>query len=258
MSQKTENRFYEDYGNSWLANGRKKYELLASEWKTKKILSLLSKFPELKFNSILDFGCGPAYILKKLSLSLNINKCYGVDISSSMIRSAKKHFPVAKYCKMKNLSEFNKAVDVVLLIDVLEHVPNQKQILEEVKRIAKYQIIKIPLENTPIRNFIRLLGMRNSDGHINFWSKNSFTSFLKNLNFTIIGYWEGNPPKKIEFFSRKQRENLNARKMFFLNFYDLFRKFFFNSKKLYSSFFISQLFILTKYCPNLKKQKTKK
>ncbi len=240
-------KFYEDYGCQWSLSDKKKYIILASKWKTKKIIQIISKSQIAKINSVLEFGCGPAYILKSISKELKIQKSYGIDISHSMLKNAKKNFPKAKYYEMADLSKFNKKMDLILFIDVLEHLPNPKKILNQAIKISKYQFIKVPLENTLIRNFARYIGLnkKSPEGHINFWSKKEFLKNLSKWNLKIMNYYHGNPPKDLQFYNKGYKKEKGLRK-FFAYSYDICSKIFFQFQNIYSKLFNSQLFILTK------------
>jgi ubiquinone/menaquinone biosynthesis C-methylase UbiE len=88
----------------------------------------------------------------------------------------------------------NKEFDLVLLIDVLEHVPDDGAALREIGRIAKYAIIKIPLENTLHSKIIdRLRGKSHMDnaldsvGHVNFYGVGSYASLIKKFQGIVVG-----------------------------------------------------------------------
>jgi ubiquinone/menaquinone biosynthesis C-methylase UbiE len=70
-----------------------------------------------------------------------------------------------------------KEVDVVLMIDVLEHIPRPEKALQEMKRISKYVILKVPLEKNIIRKAWNMIAnnkerkhMITHFGHINTYS----------------------------------------------------------------------------------------
>lgn len=69
----------------------------------------------------------------------------------------------------------NKEIDLTLMIDVLEHVPNPTEALQELRRISKFVIFKVPLEDNltlRVSNFIRRGETRQpieTIGHINVY-----------------------------------------------------------------------------------------
>lgn len=77
-----------------------------------------------------------------------------------------------------------KSVDLVLLLEVLEHLDYPEFALEEINRISKkYLILGVPNEplwrllNVCRLKYIRDLG--NTPGHINHWSKKSIINLIQ-------------------------------------------------------------------------------
>ncbi len=86
---------------------------------------------------ILDAGCGDgrfAYLLKKLK------KCevYGIDISENSLKIAEKNEVKIAQCDL-NIDKipFNKKFDVILAIDVIEHLLNPVMALKQFKNSLK-------------------------------------------------------------------------------------------------------------------------
>ena len=129
-----------------------------SLWKVSKITPLASIYikyiNEVKIN-MLDIGGGAGLILKEVSSyflkshGLKVNK-FVLDLSPGMLEIQKKANPDL----IKSLNEDicktslgNKEIDLTLMIDVLEHVHNPIDALEEVMRISNFVILKVPLED---------------------------------------------------------------------------------------------------------------
>lgn len=169
----------------------KKYPTLHiedSEWKFTKLIHFLNKFndqistPEIR---ILDIGGGAGQILKKVSRYMEtvhhktVHK-YALDISSKTLEMQRIVNPDLRdtfnedICKTSLL---RKKIDLALMIDVIEHVNNQKLALCEIKRISNYAILKVPLEYnlySRLYNFIkrgepRRCAVKNL-GHINIYN----------------------------------------------------------------------------------------
>ena len=103
--------------------------------------------------NILDLGCGDGvmlYLLAKRLKDYNI-KLFGVDISEEAIEIASKkiekgNFYFSNICSTK----FNKnKFDIIIALDVIEHINNPEAMLFEIKRIAKDKSFVII--GTPIR-----------------------------------------------------------------------------------------------------------
>lgn len=77
------------------------------------------------------------------------------------------------------------SVDLVLAIEVLEHVPQPAAVLEEIRRIARPTarvVLSVPNEPTwRVANVARgryLRAWGNTPGHINHWSRSAFESLV--------------------------------------------------------------------------------
>lgn len=233
-------KFYEDYGRIWSNKKRQKYEILASKWKS-DIFFKHFYYTKIKLDSILEYGCGPAYILKNFDKKLNNLKIVGIDISNSMLKLAKKNIPNGTFIKNDQISYKNK-IDLVLLIDILEHIKNPNKVLKESKLISNYIFIKVPLEKCLLKNIFRFFRKIkiNSEGHINFWNKRDVFNILEEVDIKIIKYKTLNPPKKLQF--KKGTNKLNL----LLLMYRMLGKIIFIYQPLYSFLFGTHLFILCK------------
>jgi SAM-dependent methyltransferase len=167
-------------------------------WKLEKILPALDNFVKdsiVKDITLLDVGGGAGLILKGVSDYLrerNINvKKYSLDLSKEMLQIQKENNPdmiTLLEGGIEKTSFRDKGIDLVLMVDVLEHVSDPVAALKELNRISKYVIFKVPLEDNlyyNMLNFIKRGGLRryiiNKVGHINSYN------FAK-LRDEIIGY----------------------------------------------------------------------
>ncbi len=97
-------------------------------------------FPLLKkTKKIVDLGCGDGAIVSSLISSFKEKEIIGVDISPRRINGLKEKFPKRSFlcediCKT---SLKNKQFDLVISTQVIEHVKNDKKLIEEIDRITK-------------------------------------------------------------------------------------------------------------------------
>jgi 2-polyprenyl-3-methyl-5-hydroxy-6-metoxy-1,4-benzoquinol methylase len=141
-----------------------------SEWKISKIIHLIDILmldfdKSRKTLTILDIGGGKGLILREISKYLQSKykvkaKKEVMDLSPGMLDEQKKTNPdIVKSLNesVVNTSLNDKSVDLALMIDVLEHIPHPEKALIELKRISKFVIFKVPLEDTFIINTINEL-----------------------------------------------------------------------------------------------------
>lgn len=130
-----------------------------SPWKISVLLPFVDEFAKQHRGdvvSILDVGGGAGVILRELSRYLANRhgksvKKYALDLSPGMLEVQKKNNPdmIETYARdIAHTGLADTSIDLVLMIDVLEHVTDVEQVLVEIRRIARYSIFKVPLEDT--------------------------------------------------------------------------------------------------------------
>lgn len=159
-----------------------------SPWKITKILPLVDiclKDINKDHVNLLDVGGGAGLILNAVSVHIKqvhgvgVNK-FALDLSPGMLEIQENNNPDLKKAlneDVRKTSLANKEIDITLMIDLLEHVPDPARALEEGKRISDFVVLKVPLEdNLFLRtmNLIRRGKVRErlieNFGHINVYS----------------------------------------------------------------------------------------
>jgi len=138
-------------------------------------------------NSIIDIGCGTGHLLSGIQKQFPSIKLTGSDFSEQALEIAKKTIPNAVFlpCDIYNIPEnLLGNYDAVICTEVLEHLLYPEKALNNIKSLLKdgKGIIIISVPNGRIDTY---------EGHINFWSPESWKVFIEN-NFKHA---------KIEFFS---------------------------------------------------------
>nr|MDQ6905143.1 class I SAM-dependent methyltransferase [Bacteroidota bacterium] len=172
-----------------------------SEWKAQLILQLLKK-NNIAPKQITEIGCGAGGILESLSKNMEEDIQYvGYDISPQAIEFAKKR-------EGKNLKFFNKDLikennfhtDVMLMIDVIEHVDDYYGFLEKLQPKSNYFVFHIPLD-LACRMILKphiLLQQRETVGHIHYFSKEMVLWFLADKGYRILDWFYTKPVTDIK------------------------------------------------------------
>lgn len=181
-----------------------------SRWKIRKIIPLIDNIIgciNKEEINLLDVGGGAGVILKEVSIyieqkhGLKVNK-FALDLSSEILVIQQKRNPDLKKALNEdicNTSLGDKEIDITLMIDVLEHIPNLKTTLEELNRISNYIIFKVPLEenllykmlNIVKRGKIRQFSAENM-GHINFFNYKCLKQHIEGNLGVILSYYYTN------------------------------------------------------------------
>jgi 2-polyprenyl-3-methyl-5-hydroxy-6-metoxy-1,4-benzoquinol methylase len=137
--------------------------------------------------SLLDVGCGEGVLTHQWAERLEGRRVVGIDLEDPLLHAewAKRSASNLEYLVMKaeNLPFAENEFDVASAIEVLEHVPDPRHTVAEMARCAKRHL----LVSAPREPLWRMLNMArgaylgelgNTPGHLNHWSKRSFTALL--------------------------------------------------------------------------------
>ena len=137
--------------------------------------------------SLLDVGCGEGVLVERWARRLEGRRVVGIDLEEESIQAgwAQRRAPNLEYRVMhaENLPFGANEFALASAIEVLEHVPDPEHTLAEMARCAeRHLLVSVPREplwralNMARGAYWRDLG--NTPGHLNHWSKRSFTALL--------------------------------------------------------------------------------
>lgn len=163
-----------------------------SPMKVAQILRMLTR-TGITPQTIGDIGCGVGEILVQLQTQMNPSCTFwGYDIAPQAITLAKMkendrlHFTLAG-----DFTQEDAFFDLILLIDMIEHVENCFSLLRQVKTKSSYTMIQFSLDLT-VGALLRpntLLGFRSTHGHaghLHYFTKNIALAMLEDLGYEII------------------------------------------------------------------------
>ena len=160
-----------------------------SLWKAKQIIRMMAQ-NNIVPKTICEVGCGAGEILKQLQENMD-NQCtlWGYEISpqafelSKSRENEKLHFELADIRQEKDV-----VFDLILLIDIIEHLEDYFSFLREIKAKSRYKILHIPLDLTipSALNDSMLVKDREVDGHIHHFTRKTALQMLKYLGYEVI------------------------------------------------------------------------
>jgi len=172
---------YSNMANNWHTDD--------SPWKAKQILKIIKK-NNIDPQHIVEVGCGAGEILYSMDREMkNPNVHFeGYDIAVDAIKMAtSKTSPnIDFYCNDFTETQ-GENYDLLLMIDVFEHVPDYIGFIERCMSRAKYKIFHIPLEihlSSILRN--KLVGARESVGHLHYFTKETALATLEDVGLKVI------------------------------------------------------------------------
>lgn len=162
-----------------------------------------------KSGRLLEIGCAYGYILKYAEKYF---ETYGMDISNYAITQAKK---ITKRTELKvgdvekDLKEFigNKKFDIVIALDVLEHLENPEKVIKLIKNHLNKGgifIFRVPNKSSIDYHFLKLFNRLdkwhgNTDKtHVSLYSLRKWENIVKLAGFQIklLPYFPGKKLKR--------------------------------------------------------------
>lgn len=158
-----------------------------SAWKVRQIAAMMDRH-RLAPASVVEVGCGAGGILRELAVQRpGTRRFVGFDIASDAIALATRtpservEFRCADF-----LDRTDERFDLLLLIDVFEHVPDYMGFLRALRGRADRYIFHIPLDMT-VFGLLKNLPTKRRDtvGHLHYFSKATALRTLTDTGYTI-------------------------------------------------------------------------
>lgn len=164
-----------------------------SPWKAGKVLELLGR-NSIAPNSLCDVGCGAGEVLAHLHAALGSDvRLVGYDISPQAIALCRKRENARLTFNLGDfLSEDQVDFDVVLLLDVLEHVPDYLDFLARLRHRARWFIFHIPIDinvEAVLRKSRPMLAMRKQYGHLHYFTVETALATLADTGYSVRDYF---------------------------------------------------------------------
>lgn len=144
--------------------------------------------------SLLDIGCADGNLTSKIATCLPKAKVTGVDLYKKSIEFAGKKHPNIEFlvADARKLPFKNKQFDTIVCVEALEHIPNNANAVQEIKRCLKDDGNFIILQDTDsfVFNFIwffwtKWKGKVWEGSHISCMKPHELVNLLKKNGFRI-------------------------------------------------------------------------
>lgn len=153
----------------------------------KAVEGLLKEIPEEQIANALEIGSGLGHSTEILRDLLG-EEVYleASEYVDTLVKKAQERLPKIKFIKedVYDLKRRNNSIDLIFLLEVLEHLDYPEQALNEILRVGKkYLILGVPREPLwRVLNMIRgkyLSSLGNTPGHLNHWSTNQLLQLME-------------------------------------------------------------------------------
>jgi len=161
-----------------------------SPWKAKYVLQMIAR-NKIAPTTICDVGCGAGEVLRLVHEGMHGRcSCWGYELSPQPLARAQRLSRERLQFKLADIRQETDAhFDLLLLMDVLEHVEDYFRLLRDLRPKAEYKIIHIPLDIS-VRNVLlgRLRDFRAAYGHLHYFTKDVALEMLREVGYEVIDY----------------------------------------------------------------------
>ena len=179
------------YSDGTYLENNESWHVEDSPWKADKILKIIKK-NGLKPATVCEIGCGAGEILNQLHGRMNGNvQFFGYEVSPQAYNMAVTRQKDRLSFVFRDLLQERTQFDLLLVIDIIEHIPDYYGFLSQIRNKAEYKIFHIPLDLS-VQTLWRLkpiLNGRRNVGHIHYFIKDTALAALTETGYTIVDYF---------------------------------------------------------------------
>lgn len=165
------------------------YHMEDAAWKAGHIATMLTK-NGIGPVSVTEVGCGAGQILAELKKALpSATRFSGYDISEAAIAVAREKSDKTATFTVGDFTRMDTPIcDLLLCIDVFEHVPDYLGFLKALRTKGTYKLFHIPLELSVYKVLLpgRLLVSTHRFGHIHFFNRDTALHALSDAGYEIL------------------------------------------------------------------------
>ncbi len=163
-----------------------------SEYKASDVTRLINR-NGIKAATICEVGCGAGEVLNQLSRQLNDDIVfYGYEISPQAFDLCRSREQENVHFYLGDFLEEDGFFDILLALDVFEHVEDYLNFLRKLKGRGKYKVFRIPL-NISVQSVLfksrPILRAREDFGHLHYFSQETALATLHDTGYKTIDFF---------------------------------------------------------------------
>jgi 2-polyprenyl-3-methyl-5-hydroxy-6-metoxy-1,4-benzoquinol methylase len=163
-----------------------------SSWKAQQILKLMHR-NRLNPKTICEVGCGAGEVLR------HVHEALGKGIVSDGYEISPQAFELCRKLSKDNLRfhcedllrNQNLRFDLILVIDVVEHIENCFDFLRALRKKGQFFIFHFPLDMSAqmIVRGTPIMKLRNTVGHVHYFMKDTVLALLKDTGYEVADFF---------------------------------------------------------------------
>lgn len=161
------------------------WHIADSPWKATQILRMLNAE---SVQTICEVGCGAGEILHQLHDQMPATRrLVGYEIAKAPLEMAADRASDRLSFKLIDATDDQELFDLMLIVDVIEHVPDPIAFLSNLRFKSQRTILHIPLDLS-VQSILRpgkLMSLREQVGHIHYFTPETAIATVQEAGYTI-------------------------------------------------------------------------
>jgi 2-polyprenyl-3-methyl-5-hydroxy-6-metoxy-1,4-benzoquinol methylase len=162
------------------------WHMADSAWKAERIAAILER-NSVSFSSCVEVGCGAGQVLRELARRYPGGRFTGYDVSPDAASFWTAPIAMSVEYQCADFTTVDVNADLLLLIDVFEHVEDYMGFLRKLSGRARWFVFHIPLDmhvSGLLRD--RQMNARQQVGHLHYFSRATARATLSDTGYRII------------------------------------------------------------------------
>lgn len=135
-------------------------------------------------SSVLEIGCATGELIAAMPVR-DGGRRLGLDISAANVAVARERHPLVEFRAGDFGALVGESFDVVVLSDVLEHVPDDRGFLRDAATFGRQVLVNLPLEDNWL-NLGRRYGPDDVSGHLRRYSLEDGMSLIREAGLEVL------------------------------------------------------------------------
>jgi hypothetical protein len=140
--------------------------------------------------SVCEVGCGAGEILRQLHDRMPRTRLVGYEIAPAAVELAESRATDRLSFRLQDAAEAEEQYDLMLIMDVIEHVPDPIGFLAGLRHRAPRAILHVPLDLS-VQSVLRpgkLNTLRASVGHIHYFTPETAIATVEAAGYQVVGH----------------------------------------------------------------------
>lgn len=159
-----------------------------SAWKAEQVIRMIQR-AGLRPATVCEVGCGAGEVLRTIQDSVGPDcRLRGFDISPQAIELCRTRANERlRFCRIETEEEIPNNFDLLISVDVIEHIEDYLGHLRRLQSKATYKIFHVPLDIS-VQSVLRSNGLtarRDDHAHLHYFTKETFLRTLTDIGYEV-------------------------------------------------------------------------